>query len=232
MKHTLSLKLSFAAITLICLSACHNQTQQRGINGQAKQSNSSKLNSGDLGIQSDSIKIDGFYVNPKKLFGFNSVGDINHDTLTLVTCSDYIFSPFGALKDKSRISGSLLKNFTSINRLDTMDVGVVEFQILKHESSRLILFFDQDKFASRESYVFDGDIKDSDVNLAERIRIGMSKRDFIMTFFEKLPDELMRKYDIIAFESCVDGIRHTYIFKDGKLDAIYFRSHSYWKVSY
>lgn len=225
----------YGLVSLCLLSACHNSTQENGTDELYKR-DTSKLNTSDVGHQSDSIiKIAGYYVKPKKsleLYQSNCNSDMIGDTFTIAIGLDYVYSPFGTLTDKSQISNSLLKNFFCTNRMDTMDVGVFEFQILHHDSSRLILFFDHDSFASRESYVFDGDIKDTDVNLAEEIRIGMSKKDFIKTFFDEFPDELLKKYDIIAFESGGYDIRHTYTFKDEKLETIYFRSHTYWPVKY
>ena len=209
-------------MSLYFLSACQNLPQSKEERDLTKKPS----------LNGDSVPIGAFYLKPQKSFEFNSLGDIQNDTFTVVSCSDYVFSPFGTLSNKSQIAGSLLKKFTIINRVDTIDNGVFEFQILKYDSSKLILFFDHDSFASRSSYVFDGDIKDSDLSLANGIRIGMSKVDFIKLFFEKFPNELLKKYDIIAFESCVQDIRHTYIFKNGKLETICFRSHSYWKVKY
>jgi amino acid transporter len=178
------------------------------------------------------VKIESFWATPKQSFDFAAMQDSTGNTLTFVTCAEYVYSPFGQVTNKSEIKTGLLKNFSVTDRVDTMDIGAIEFQILKHNTSRLIFFFDNDPEASKHSFIFKGDINDNDVMLLDGIKIGMSKANFVATFFDTFPDELIAKYNIIAFESCIDDIRHTYTFKDDKLKSINFKTHSYWTVNY
>jgi hypothetical protein len=179
-----------------------------------------------------SIKIDKQWVTPKKTLELNSELNSSGDTLCIVTCTEYVFSPFGLLKDKSDIKTSLLNNFTMTDRIDTMDIGPFEFQILKHNSSRLILFFDNDPEASKHSYIFKGEINDSDVNFLDNVKIGMSKTEFYNTFFYNFPAELQNKYKTVVFISGIEDIKHFYSFNQSKLISVNFITNSYWKVNY
>jgi len=150
----------------------------------------------------------------------------------LITCDEYVFSPFGRLKTKADIEKCLLKKFSKIDRIDTMDIGAIELQILKFKSSRLILFFDNDPEATKHSFIFKGNIVDSDVDLLYGIKIGMSKEKFLMTFFETFPKILSDKYNNIVIESCIENISQIYSFKDDKLQSINFKTNSYWTINY
>jgi hypothetical protein len=178
------------------------------------------------------IKIGKFWATPKLTFEFHSLDKCSDDSLKLVTCSEYAYSPFGQLENKLDLAQSILKNFKVINKIEKFDNGKFEFQILTLKSSRLILFFDEDPEASKHSYIFKGEITDIETNLIDGIKIGMTKEDFFRTFFENFQNELLMKYNFIVFESCVDDMEHTYSFKDNKLVSISFLSDSYWHVDY
>jgi len=178
------------------------------------------------------VKIDKYWVEPKESFEYNSLGNFTNDTLKLITCSEYVFSPFGSLREKAELKTSMLKNFSVISRVDTMKNGEFEFNVLNLKTSKLILFFNDDPEASRSSYVFKGEINDSDVKFRDNIRIGMSKEDFIRTFFKTFPNELLQRYKVIVLESCVTDIWHTYTFIGNKLKAVSFKTDSWWAVDY
>lgn len=180
----------------------------------------------------NAMKIGGFWVTPKQSFELKSIFDRSSDTLSLVTCAEYVFSPFGQLNNKSDLQTSNLKNFKILDRVDKMDIGEIEFQILTLNSNRLIFFFDNDPEAVKHSSIFKGEIKDNEVKFVDGIKIGMTKENFIKTFFDNFPKELLSKYNYIVLESCVQDIKHIYSFKDNKLQAINFITDSYWKVNY
>jgi hypothetical protein len=179
-----------------------------------------------------SMKISNYWVTPKPSFELNTIIDSSQDTLKLVSCAEYVYSPFGKLDKKSDIKNSLLNNFLVTNRLDTLENGVFEFQILKAKSSKLILFFDNDPEATKHSSIFKGEITDKDVHLLNDIKIGMDKKYFIMTFFDYFPVQLLSEFNYIVFESCVLDISHTYKFKADKLQSIDFKTDSYWNINY
>jgi len=150
--------------------------------------------------------------------------------LKLVTCAEYVYSPFGMLRSKADVKNSLLSDFEVKDRTDSMDIGAVEFQILTLNNSKLILFFDNDAEASKHSYVFKGDIQDKEVKFVNGVTIGMTKEDFTKIFFETFPQD--KKYTVFTLTSCVDDIEHVYAFKNEKLESVSFKNDSYWKVEY
>src|SRR6202012_1803368 len=111
-----------------------------------------------------SVKIDGFWIVPKAVldYAFGNEVTIKTDTIDLPSCSDYTFSPFGKIKDSSELPTSLLKNFSVTNKTDTSNGIKTIVQSLKLNSNKLLLFFDHDPEASRESYVIKGEIYDKD----------------------------------------------------------------------
>ncbi|RKR85411.1 hypothetical protein BDD43_5682 [Mucilaginibacter gracilis] len=179
-----------------------------------------------------SFKISGTWVTPKKFFDFNSLQMASGDTLALVTCSHYVYSPFGNIKNKKQLKTSILNNFDIRNRTDSVDIGPVEFQILKLKSSKLIFFFDNDTEGSRHSFIIKGEINDAEVKFDKNISIGMSIESFYKTFFDYFPEELLHKYKVIVLVSCVDDIKHIYSFNNGSLASVYFITDTYWKVDY
>ncbi len=178
------------------------------------------------------IKIDNYWATPKPSFEFNFLNISSGDTLSIVTCSEYVYSPFGVIKDKSEFKSSLLKNFTVTNRIDSMDNGKFEFNILNLNTSKLIFFFENDPEASKHTDLFKGEIYDSEVRFVNGVKIGMSKEEFYKVFFDSFPNNLLDKYKCFVLESCVQDIKHTYSFKSNKLQAISFITDSYWTVNY
>jgi len=179
----------------------------------------------------NSFKIEGYRVTPKASFEFSTLNKSGIDTLDMVACSDYIYSPFGKVNDKRKFASSLLKNFTVVNRIQATSSGKVEVQILKHKASKLVFFFDNSDTATH-SDILKGEIYDDDVVFFNAIRIGIKEDDFYKIFFDYFPPELRNKYKVIAMESCVDGIKHVYSFKDGKLSSVKFISDYQFDVDY
>jgi hypothetical protein len=193
------------------------------------------IKDGDSSLQIDTtkaIKIHNFWLIPKSKYDFTLLHDGFSDTLSLITCAEYVFSPFGTLNDKSDIPHSKLKNFKLSNRIKKMDVGDFEFQFLTLKSSRLILFLYNDPEATKHSYIFKGEIKDNEVNFVEGIKIGMTKDAFFLTFFESFPVDLLKQYRFVELKSCIEDITHTYFFKDNILQSVNFITNSYWSLDY
>ena len=180
----------------------------------------------------NAVKICEFWAIPKPSFELNSLLDSYGDTLKLVTCNEFVYFPFGQLKSKRDLAASILKNFKILDKYEKMENGNFEFQFLTLNSNRLILFFDNDPDAINYSYIFKGEINDSEVNFTNGIKINMTKEDFINTFFDSFPNELLKKYKYIELISCLDNITHIYKFNDNKLQSIKFITDSYWTVNY
>jgi hypothetical protein len=178
-----------------------------------------------------SFKIDDYWATPKSSFKFNSLNKSGLDTLDLVVCADFVYSPFGKIKNKSEFGSSLLRNFGLQNKIQTITFGQAEVQILRHNASKLIFFFD-DTDTSIHSDILKGEIYVVDVEFVNNIRIGIETNDFYNTFFDYFPAELVDKYKVVVLESCVDGIKHIYTFKDGKLNSVKFISDYKFDVDY
>lgn len=172
---------------------------------------------------STSFKINNYWVTPKISFDFNSLGISSGDTLNLVTCSEYVYAPFGLLTDKGQFKNSLLKDFTSNDTLlGLQGEWQIEAQTLKLNSNKLLLFFDNDSESSKHSYILDGEIVDDKVQFSDKIKVGMSIEDFYKTFFDYFPTVLHRKYKIVELESCVTDVIHIYAFNNGQLSSVKF----------
>ncbi|UOK42140.1 MULTISPECIES: hypothetical protein [Flavobacterium] len=180
-----------------------------------------------------SFKVYNYWVKPKKSFDFNSLGKSSGDTLHLVTCSDYVYFPFGKLTDKSSLTTSLLKDFTITNfQRDTFtntNITPPFFQWsesldLKLANNKLNIFLDNDLEASIHGYIRGGQIVDSKVVFSDNIKVGMSVEDFYKTFFDYFPTELNKKYNVVEFESCVTDVTHIYTFENGQLSSVKFVS--------
>lgn len=180
------------------------------------------------------VRIDNFWTVPKESFGFyanNATQASRQDTLFLVTCSEYVYSPFGPMETKLDLPKSRLRDFKVTDRTFKQRNGDFEMQILQFHSSRLILFFDTTSRV-QSTYVFQGEINDNEVTFAENIKIGMSKKAFIDTFFDHFPTDKLINYNTIILEPCVENTKHVYSFTDDKLKRVEFRSASFWTVYY
>ncbi len=214
--------LTIYTLTIFALlSACDNSKEPAKSENSVQQIDTTKA-----------IKIGNFWAAPKPSFEFNSLNNSLGDTLLIVTCSEFVYSPFGIIKDKTEFKSSLLKNFNVTNRTDSMDVGKFEFNILKLNLSKLIFLFDNDLEATKHSNLFKGEIFDSEVQLVNGIKVGMTKEEFYKVFFDNFPKDLLENYKYFILESCVQDIKHTYSFKDNKLQSITFITDSYWTVNY
>jgi len=177
-----------------------------------------------------SFRVDNYWATPKKSFDFNSLGKPSADTLHLVTCSQYVYYPFGLLNKKSDLKTSLLKQFTISNckREAYMNHDISEDSLWSESfeltlgRNKLNIFLDNDPEASTHSYLSSGEIYDSKVDLLDDIKIGMNINEFYKSFFDYFPTELENTFKVIKFESCVQSITHIYIFNNGKLSIIKF----------
>lgn len=178
------------------------------------------------------FNVENNWVLPNSTFEIHSINKSSNDTLSVVTCEDFVYSPFGLIIKKEDISTSKLNNFKVSDRKTKVDIGEVEFQVASFKSSKLILFLEDDPEASTHSYIFKGEINDKEVNFDNEIRIGMSKKEFITIFFEDFPEKLNDKYNNFILESCVLDIKHFYFFKGDKLESVKFKTDGYWALEY
>jgi len=204
----------------IVISACDSSTSQLGTTYIPTDTTTS-------------FRIRGYWVTPKKSFDFNTLVKSQEDILHLVTCSEYVYFPFGKLTDKSSLKTSLLKNFTITDcKRDTFTNIMLpsdpsddfkqwsESLELEFGQNKLSLFLDNDPDASMHGYLQGGQIVDSNVVFSDSIKIGIRVEDFYKKFFDYFPAEL--KYRVIVFESCVKDVTHIYTFENGKLCNVKF----------
>jgi hypothetical protein len=206
------------AFTVLLFNACQNPTSQSD-------------NNTSIQTNTKTTEIQKANWIPKSSFGFESI-HFNMDTLFIVTCSEFVYSPFGALDDKKDLSTSSLNNFNQQTKIQRMDIGEVEFQYLTLNLNRLILFFDKNDGGNKHSYVFKGELKDSSVSLINGIQVGVNKDDCMNAFFDNYESKLLNQVNVISLISCVDDIVHTYTFKNETLNSIDFKTDSYWNVNY
>lgn len=176
------------------------------------------------------VKIDGYWAVPKPSFDFNTLIKNTKDTLRLVSCSKYTYSPFGVLKNRSAVPKSLLSKFSIKDSVVKFENHALVYHFLKYKSSRLIMYFDND--GPTHSYIFKGVINNEEVDLENGIKIGMDKADFLNHFFESFPKEIITKYNFIKFDSCIQDIVHTYTFKQNKLVSVDFITDSYLDINF
>jgi len=157
-------------------------------------------------------------------FEITSAVERSPDTLVVVTCAAYVFYPFGQLKSSSELQTSPLRHIHIRRFQKVQKDGVFQYYMLQFHSSHLILFFDDDKEAERSSYIMNGEIADSHVGFAKRVRIGMTKEEFASVFFVSMPTDRLVSYNAVEFESCVEGIRHIYEFEHNRLKRVRFQS--------
>ena len=182
-----------------------------------------------------SFKVDSYWMTPKKSFDFNSLGKPSSDTLHLVTCSSYVYFPFGKLTDKSSLKASLIKDFNIISsKLETFSNIMSpsdpsddfkqwsESIELEFGANKLSLFLDNDPESSMHGYIRGGQILDSKVIFLNNIKVGMGIEDFYKKFFDYFPTELRKKYKVVELESCVADVTHIYTFNNGLLSSVKF----------
>jgi hypothetical protein len=176
------------------------------------------------------LKIDGYWAVPKPSFDFNNLIKNTKDTLRLVTCSEFVYSPFGKLESRNAIQKSLLSRFSVKDSIVKSRYDASAYHFLKYKTSKLILYFDND--GPTHSYIFKGLINNDGVDFENGIKIGMDKEGFLNHFFDSFPEEIISKYDFIKLESCIQDITHTYTFKENKLVSVSFITDSYLNINY
>ena len=201
-------KLIFKCVVLVFLFGC-NYSNDKGF----KTNNSSRL-----------IKFDNQSIQTNSSFDVSSISKAN-DTLTIITCSKYMYYPFGTIDNAKQIKASLLKDFIWIDKKYPKQKNVsYDYQLLKYKSSKLALYFDTFPKIEITSYVTIGIVLDNDVEFINHLSIGMTKKDFLKLFFDSFPDGLFKRYNVIIFRSCKIYIWQTYNFKNDILNSVKFES--------
>jgi hypothetical protein len=161
-------------------------------------------------------------IPPANGFEFEFVETRAPDTVYVVSCDEFLFSPFGVMKSKRDLRRSTLRDLTFNSIRRSQSDGTFEYEYLHSHTSRLILFFDTDTEGERSSYIMQGEIRDSTIRLAKHVRLGMTKQEFVDSFFLAFPLNELYRARVFVFDTCLGDVRHFYVFEQNKLVRILF----------
>ncbi|WP_205590815.1 hypothetical protein [Hymenobacter oligotrophus] len=170
-------------------------------------------------------KLSSGWLKPKKSFEFNDSAWVSADTLFLVTCAEFVYYPFGNIKDESMLGKSLLKGFKVNKQVTRLRDGEAStYHSLIKGKDRLLLFFAKDDSPDSYwgSYIIKGELRDSTVALTNKVKVGMSANQFYSTFLTAIDAGLQQKIKFVVLEPCIDNPRHIYELSEGKLESIRF----------
>jgi hypothetical protein len=198
----------FLVVTWVfLLGSCHSQNSQE----KRKETDTDSIR--HVSIKNEKMV-------PNQEFELVSFDISKIDTIILVTCSEYVYSPFGILRNVDDLKSSLLKDVVIEKKKRNEDI---EFEILKKGSDKLVLFFDKDIESAKSSYIVKGEIHSRQISLINNVHVGINVHDFYRTFFDLFPAKYEKQYKVVILESCVVGLRHLYVFNDeNKLSLIKF----------
>ncbi|OOQ60564.1 hypothetical protein [Mucilaginibacter pedocola] len=179
---------------------------------------------------SKAIKVSGQWVIPNNLIDQDTAW-VTGDTLKFITCNDFVYNPFGKTTTRSDLRNTLLKKFTISDKVVESRFGSFKLNMLNYKSSKLAFFLDDDDTLTH-SNIAKGEIYDSEAELLNGIKVGMTDESFYKKFFKFFPDELRVKYKVVALNACVDDITHIYSFEYGKLKSIKFTNQYVFNVEF
>ena len=137
---------------------------------------------------------------------------IINDSL-IVTTSSYIYFPFGYyhnLKDFSEV-------FPFMNTYNDTIKHLFNFSFKK---SSIKLLFDENNCLQ----IVAAKIHDPEIVLYNKVRVGMTKTDFINSYAFQFNSEQINKAKVVKMISAATGIWHYYIFKGDILSYFYFET--------
>ena len=225
--------IGVALLGLVVLYAC-SEHHPAGVANTAKEEIVTPQKEVEVPVDtSDSFRIGAYWVTPDSLFDFNTLVKAGQDTLHLVACQKYIIEPFGPTQNKTQLQSSLLRDFSAKTKFVKQENGTFPFVSLSKGNSRLLLYFSTDPDELVYSNILKGEVNDSSVVFANSIRVGMQTEQFYKQFFKSFPLILQHQNKTVVFDYCVDGVRHTYDFKNGKLATVKFsQPGGIWKLDY
>ena len=134
-----------AVIFLVPLTSCNDTTKPVEVTVPQENVKQPMIEPAMLFDSTDAYKVAGKWMKPKKDFEFNDSARISGDTLYLVTCADFVYYPFGEIKDKSKLKQSLLNGFKVDEKaVRTDDGNELVYQILRKENNKLLLFWNEE----------------------------------------------------------------------------------------
>ncbi|RVU02720.1 hypothetical protein EOD41_01910 [Mucilaginibacter limnophilus] len=145
--------------------------------------------------------------------------NISNDTLNIVSESGFLFYPFGKHKSFAQFKAANLKfNYKDIYLKNQLTNEIVRGYQL-HEGKSYVKLLIEDEDDDNRVMIIRGEISDSVIFLKNRVHVGMDKQKFLQLFFARTPNNSI---NVINLKSALEGIIHTYTFKQNKLQSIKF----------
>lgn len=142
--------------------------------------------------------------------------EIIEDTLKVVILSDFMYYPFGVYKNNIDFCNHyplFIDNSPSKKNSE----GNSKYWSYSYKESTLLLLYSDD---TERIEILESEIKDEEISLANNIKIGMSKFDFLEIFKLQESIEDVSRINVVNLESGLLGIWHSYFFYDNKLISI------------
>ncbi len=156
--------------------------------------------------------------NPE--FDFHSIANESKKELTVVSCGNFVYFPFGKLNSVADLSSSALKGF--IVTPDRKRDGITLYSLQSGVNHLTLVFHNPDDEGPINSYLVNGEVNDSTLRFSNGLHVGMKQSDFFSLFFESYPVSKWKSLETVIFESCVTGTQHIYSFSKGRLKRIKF----------
>ena len=141
--------------------------------------------------------------------------NLKTDTLEIVSSSSFFYYPFG----KFHTIADFIQGGNSLNTYE-------ETQKVVDSTDNTILY----KFTNKDNYlkvlnssdtkaieIVGCNISDLNLQLSNKIKLGMTKKDFLDVFFDDVPYSKFQGVTVVKFVSGLMGIWHYYYFKENKL---------------
>jgi len=141
---------------------------------------------------------------------------ISNDTFSIISTSPFLYYPF----DENRTIDEFIKRNSFIKPENTRIIKDSFWEIQIY-NSKLILFDDKEQ---NKIQIVSGETSNPEVELMNGIKVGISKNDFLMKFFTKIPKDQLDRIKVIELISGLTGIWHYYNFDKDSLRIIIFKT--------
>jgi hypothetical protein len=176
-----------------------------------------------LPIENDTIDVNILKRNAIKDIDLDKLKIIK-DTLWITSTSDFLYFPFGLFKSISEFKKRFKLAWKQNIEEDRSDeIPRYNYKVYKmiFKNSFVKLFKDDEK---NEVEIVSGKIINPELLLTNQIKIGIDKKVFLLKFFNKTPETILDKINVVKLESGLLGMWHYYKFKDNILQEIIFKT--------
>ncbi len=138
---------------------------------------------------------------------------ISHDTLKVVLLDDFLFYPFGRIKNMDAfINRTKLEWYRSVDRFkyqDSLDMTI--YKLWRLDDSFIEFFYG---IETHNMEMIEANITDKAINLSYGIHCGMAKQELLNLFFKTPPPVLIGDIKCVRFVSGLYELQHCYTFDD------------------